>query len=60
MFYSLVVTACLQFMFLCSRDYTEFLEELEEDPEMRKNVNIFKGNCACVLSSIYRSKMSRH
>ena len=47
-------------MFLCSRDYTEFLEELEEDPEMRKNVNIFKGNGACVLSSIYRSKMSHH
>lgn len=23
-------------------DYNEFLEELEEDPEMRQNVNIFK------------------
>jgi len=28
--------------FVCS-EYTEFLEDLEEDPEMRKHVNIYKG-----------------
>lgn len=26
----------------CFSDYNEFLEELEEDPEMRQNINIFR------------------
>lgn len=26
-----------------SRDYTEFLEDLEEDPVLRQNVNVYKG-----------------
>jgi hypothetical protein len=25
------------------RDYTEFLEDLEEDPVLRQNVNVYKG-----------------
>ena len=25
-----------------NEEYTEFLEDLEEDPEMRKNVNVYK------------------
>lgn len=37
---------CLQFFSpICSffRDYTEFLEDLEEDPVLRQNVNVYKG-----------------
>lgn len=26
----------------CFRDYNEFLDDLEEDPTLRQNVNIFK------------------
>ena len=28
------------------RDYTEFLEELEEDKTIRQNVNIYLGECS--------------
>lgn len=27
---------------MCSSDYNEFLDELEEDPALRQNINIFK------------------
>ncbi len=27
------------------RDYTDFLEDLEEDPHYRQNINIYKGTC---------------
>ena len=29
-------------LFHSHRDYNEFLDDLEEDPELRQNVNIFK------------------
>ena len=28
-------------------DYTDFLEDLEEDPQYRLNINIYKGNTMC-------------
>lgn len=28
-------------LYLCHRDYTDFLEDLEEDPQYRTNVNIY-------------------
>jgi hypothetical protein len=28
---------------LKNRDYLDFLEDLEEDPKIRENVNIYKG-----------------
>jgi hypothetical protein len=31
------------FNFIFSRDYTEFLEDLEEDPLLRQNVNVYRG-----------------
>lgn len=31
-------------LFLFYRDYHEFLDDLEEDPDLRQNVNIFKDN----------------
>lgn len=34
-----------------SRDYTEFLEDLEEDPVLRQNVNVYKGELI-LLSSL--------
>lgn len=30
-------------LYLCS-EYNEFLDELEEDPEMRQNINIFRDS----------------
>ncbi len=34
----------LDLYFICSsRDYTEFLEDLEEDAVLRQNVNVYKG-----------------
>jgi hypothetical protein len=30
------------FPFFSSNDYREFIEDLEEDPEMRQKINIFK------------------
>jgi hypothetical protein len=30
-------------MFVVVRDYTEFLEDLEEDADLRQNVNVYKG-----------------
>ena len=30
--------------FFLRRDYTEFLEDLEEDAVLRQNVNVYKGN----------------
>lgn len=37
----------LNTLFLCSyRDFEEFLDDLEEDPGLRKNVNIFKAATA--------------
>ena len=33
------------------REYTDFLEDLEEDPTYRENVNIYKGKQApCIVS----------
>lgn len=29
-------------LILCFRDYDEFLDELEEDPTLRQNINIYK------------------
>lgn len=31
------------FIVLIFRDYTEFLEDLEEDPDLRQNVNVYRG-----------------
>lgn len=28
----------------CFSEYNEFLDELEEDPELRQNINIFKDS----------------
>lgn len=33
-----------QLKIYCFSDYNEFLEDLEEDPDMRQNVNIFKDS----------------
>lgn len=43
MLLSCVVTCCLltEHSFILS-DYNEFLDDLEEDPEMRQHINIFK------------------
>ena len=30
------------------KDYTEFLEDLEEDKQFRQNVNIYYSMCVCV------------
>lgn len=30
--------------FFCFSEYNEFLEDLEEDPAMRQNINIFKDS----------------
>ena len=35
------------------KDYLDFLEDLEEDPKARENVNIFKGNDYCVVLFIF-------
>lgn len=32
------------YIFFFHRDYNEFLDDLEEDPELRQNVNIFKDS----------------
>ena len=33
------------------REYTDFLEDLEEDPTYRENVNIYKGKLEpCIVS----------
>ena len=34
----------------CFRVYNDFLEELEEDPEARKDINIYKGMCLGIWS----------
>lgn len=38
--YSLIEFQRCQFIL---RDYTDFLEDLEEDPVLRQNVNVYKG-----------------
>lgn len=35
---------CNVVLFLWIRDYNEFLNDLEEDPQLRQNVNIFKDS----------------
>lgn len=39
-----------------SRDYTEFLEDLEEDPVLRQNVNVYKGEFSLLLSVSQKRK----
>lgn len=34
----------ITFFFLFKSDYNEFLDDLEEDPDMRQNINIFKDS----------------
>ena len=37
----------ISYIIMCwfiSSEYTDFLEDLEEDPQIRENVNIYKGN----------------
>ncbi len=40
-----LVTSLIPFLYILFffRDYTEFLEDLEEDPVLRQNVNVYKG-----------------
>lgn len=39
----------INFIYNSNRDYNEFLDELEEDPALRQNVNIFKDNSKIIL-----------
>ena len=40
----LSISSSMNFIFeFVFRDYTEFLEDLEEDPVLRQNVNVYKG-----------------
>lgn len=39
----------LQSFYSLRRDYTEFLEDLEEDPVLRQNVNVYKGKLILLL-----------
>ena len=43
-YFSLIKQICLHYIIICSSpgDYNDFLEDLEEDPELRKNINLYK------------------
>ena len=41
-------------LLIVDRDYNDFLEDLEEDPSYRQNVNIYKGQSfACVFTCVF-------
>ena len=47
----LVNSSLLKSSYSLFRDYTEFLEDLEEDPVLRQNVNVYKGELILLSSS---------
>lgn len=50
---SIILERMLKVSFSC-RQYQDFLEDLEEDEAIRKNVNIYRGWCfGCVVDSIF-------
>lgn len=41
--------------FKCFRDYNEFLDDLEEDPTLRQNINIFRDRNKTIPVDSYDS-----